>query len=675
MLYQMATGQRPFGGDTSVSIISSIIKDTPVSITELNQTLPRHLGRIVKRCLSKDPARRYQAALDLRNDLEELREEVDSGEVSPAGIAPSAGPRRRGLLVALAAIAVVIVVLGYVWVNHRPGSSERGTAQLSPTFVQLTSQPGPELFPSLSPDGKTVIYVHGPLGNWDIYALRVGGQNPVNLTKDCPKDDKQPAFSPDGNWIVFRSEREDGGIFVMGATGESPRRLTDFGFHPQWSPDGDQVVFASIGFVMPRDRSGISELWVVDVATAEQRRISEGDAVQPHWSPNGHRIAYWAVLEGGRRDIHTIPASGGEPVPVTDDAAVDWSPVWSPDGRYLYFASDRGGSMNSWRVPIDDGTGKTLGEPQPVTTGASASTGSFSLSMDGQRLAYVSATTQSNVERVPFDPSTQTVEVQPVSVTRGSTRVGGCDPSPDSEWLVCLQFDRQEDIFLLRPDGTGRRQLTNDLSKDRFPRWSPDGKRIAFYSDRSGSYEIWTINRDGSGLHQLTATPGRHALFPLWSPDGKRILFQHIDSGETFAIEPDTPWAEQSAEALSLPDEDGETFRPWSWSSDGQRLLGTIVASDTMPAGIGMYTLETSELETLMDRGSYPMWLGENGEFVYSSGSELLLGRIGTSKILELLSVAPATINPYSVRPSRDGRTIYYARATIESDIWMLTLN
>jgi serine/threonine protein kinase len=81
VLYQMATGQRPFKGDTSVSIISSIMKDTPESITDLNQSLPRHLGRIVKRCLAKEPGRRFQTALDLRNELEELKEEIDSGEL------------------------------------------------------------------------------------------------------------------------------------------------------------------------------------------------------------------------------------------------------------------------------------------------------------------------------------------------------------------------------------------------------------------------------------------------------------------------------------------------------------------------------------------------------------------------------------------------------------------
>ena len=114
--------------------------------------------------------------------------------------------------------------------------------------------------------------------------------------------------------------------------------------------------------------------------------------MQPAWSPNGKRIAFWGLRGGqggtGRRDIWTVAAEGGEAVSVTDDEAIDWCPVWSGDGRYLYFSSGRGGTMNAWRVPIDEATGQTQGPPEPITT-PSRSSSFLALSRDGTRLAYV----------------------------------------------------------------------------------------------------------------------------------------------------------------------------------------------------------------------------------------------------------------------------------------------
>jgi Tol biopolymer transport system component len=108
----------------------------------------------------------------------------------------------------------------------------------SATFRQLTGLSGVEQFPGLSPDGRWVVYAGEAEGNRDIYLQGVGGQLPINLTADSRDDDDQPAFSPDGERIVFRSSRDGGGLFVMGRTGEAVRRVTRRGFNPSWSPDG-----------------------------------------------------------------------------------------------------------------------------------------------------------------------------------------------------------------------------------------------------------------------------------------------------------------------------------------------------------------------------------------------------------------------------------------------------
>jgi eukaryotic-like serine/threonine-protein kinase len=246
ILYEMATGVKPFTGDSTVSILSSILKDTPRPIVDVNPTLPSELGRIIRRCLVKDPARRYQTAADLRNELEELKQDLDSGtgfaargETQPA--------RARSLKSAVIAGTITLIVAAaatYAW-WRLPRSDAGALPGGSRVFTQLTKFAGREQFPSLSPDAKWVVYEGNQTGNADIYPQSVGGQNPINLTADSPDDDTQPAFSRDGERIAFRSEREGGGLFVMGRTGDSARRISSNGYTPTWSPDGTRLVFGT----------------------------------------------------------------------------------------------------------------------------------------------------------------------------------------------------------------------------------------------------------------------------------------------------------------------------------------------------------------------------------------------------------------------------------------------
>ncbi len=379
----MLTGRRPFGGDTPAEVLSSIIKDTAGSVSDVVPGVSRDLAKLVKRCLAKDPIRRYQSAIDLRNDLEELKEELNSVGLEREGPAGTFSVTRLWLAVVSASVVGAVAVTYLLTRSEREDADALNVA----TFNRLTSDPGQELHPSLSPDGKSVLYEKRVGGDWDIFLLRVGGQNPVNLTKDSPADDIHPAFSPDGEQIAFRSEKDEGGIFIMGATGESARRLTDFGYDPAWSPDGSEIVVASTGG-RPGSRTARSELWSVHVSTGEKRMITTERANQPQWSPEGHRIAY---SDAG---IWSIPAAGGERVKVTPDGARYQDAAWSPDGDYLYFSSDRGGSSNLWRVPIAEQTGETLGPLEAVTSGAAATREQMSISGDASRIAYVEKVTR-----------------------------------------------------------------------------------------------------------------------------------------------------------------------------------------------------------------------------------------------------------------------------------------
>src|SRR2546426_7219064 len=295
MIYEMAAGRQPFEGETASDVLSLILQKEPLPLAHSWPEVPAELERIVRKALRKDKEERYQTIKDLLIDLRNLRKELElSAEMERSAPPISARPVSSGQSAAATAhsassaeyivteikqhkraaaliLGIIILSAGGVLFFFRRSPATKEATLRNATFTQLTDQSGPEYFPSLSPDGKSFVSASYLAGNWDIYLQRVGGKNPINLTKDSAADDTQPAFSPDGERIAFRSEREGGGIFLMGATGESVKRLTNFGSNPAWSPDGKEIACADEGILTPALRMHQSLLSAVNVATGEKR--------------------------------------------------------------------------------------------------------------------------------------------------------------------------------------------------------------------------------------------------------------------------------------------------------------------------------------------------------------------------------------------------------------------
>jgi len=671
VLYEMVTGSAPFTGDSDQAIIYSLLTEEPKAPSLLRPDVPRELERVLQGMLAKDPGDRYPTVEAALVDLRILSNSTAGSSLQALQALPAVPSRglRRWMKVSLAVLAVLLAAAAVAaWLLLRPPPPP----QLS--FNSLTDQEGREMFPSLSPAGDVLVYAKAKAGageDLDIYWQRTAGGTPIDLTADSAVADTQPAFSPDGRQIAFRSERDGGGIFLMGATGESVRRLTDFGYNPAWSPDGTEIVCAVEGVDDPLRRSQVSQLWRVRVADGFKRQITRDDAVQPSWSPHNKRIAFWGLPpQATRRVIWTIPVDGGTPIPVVDDGHINWNPAWSPDGRYLYYVSDRIGSPNLWRVRIDESSGKALGDPEALTTPAQWS-GQISIAADGRRIAYATRDGRSNLERIPFHRETGAITGPAQPVTQGSTRlVRSGDVSPDGEWIVYDTSSPQEDLFVVRTDGTGVRQITNDAFKDRVPRWSPLGDRILFYSDRtSKSYEAWTIRPDGSGMQQVSAAHGETMFSPVWAPDGQHVIYSLVTrSAEILDIR--LPAASQTPRRLP-PMPGAGIFLPNSWSPDGKRLIGSILG-DKKEQEIALFSFDSNTYQVLPVSGSGAVWVDDaRAIFVRDGDLDLLDIRTGASQKL----ASPPERSAFTlVAVARDGRNLFVVRELDEGDIKMLEM-
>ncbi len=674
VLYEMLAGTRPFrGGEDLKAVLHSLLKDRPAPLGRLRPEVPPELERIVGGMLAKSPGERYAGASEALADLIAFQGTLAAAVPGRPQPPQHQHYRQRGRSWRGAVAAAALLALTLAYLEYRTYGKRDGAAPVQASFSRLTDQEGRELYPALSPDGGSFVYAKAVAGQVDLFVQTIGGGAPLNLTEDSTVDDSHPAFSPDGASIAFRSERDGGGIYIVSRDGGPARLVSDFGYNPAWSPDGRSLAVATEGITEPSSRKADSEIWRIEVETGRRTLLVREDSVQPSWSPSGERIAYWGLpKDSARRVLWTLPAGGGTPRKVLDDGYLNWNPVWSPDGTHLYFGSDRSGSLNLWRLPIDQSSGEVLGEPQPVTTPAMAS-GFWSLSSDGGRILYAANESKANLERFSFDPASLRVVGRETAVTRGSHSIRSCDVSPDGRWVAFHAYQPWEDLFVIRPDGSGLKQLTSDRYKDRHPFWSPDGLRLLFYSNRGGNYEAWILPMAGGEPERVLPAGAQPLTFPVWSPDGRQLACTY---GEQAAvIDLSEPLQTRKARPLSSANTLGERFYPTSWSLDGERLVGNMAKIDgSMLEGIGAHSLTSGTYLRWTSRGANPVWLHDGRRLLYIEGGRIHLFDTVTLQAREILAPPPSSIYT-ALSTSPDDRSLFAVRAVDEGDVWLLTLS
>jgi serine/threonine protein kinase/Tol biopolymer transport system component len=691
ILYEMATGKRAFEGATKASLIVAILEKQPPLLAEtrgVNESSARGvralatIEHVVRQCLEKDPDQRWQNAIDIANELRwvgERRSEIEATEATH----PST-KQLRSLKAGIAALALLLVgaVVFALWREHAARAQATRAAPPLPRLVPLTWEQGSQSQPAISPDGASFVYTGGLTGTSDIYFRRIGGETSINLTKDCPVNDSQPAFSPDGGSIAFRSARDGGGIFIMGATGESVRRLTNFGMWPSWSPDGKSIAIQGLaGWA-----GGTQGIWVVDVVSGVSKKIFDRNNVtHPVWSPSGARIAYLGPREQGLGmfSIWTIPTSGGDPVKVCDLGVFEIRFAWA--SGWIWYLATGGGTSEIWRVRVDETSGAALAPPELVTRQITGRDGP-SVSADGRRVLFDSYLTGvTGVVRYELDVAHGRVSAEPQTILAGTRPYPWASLSPDGEWLATWMLEAtygRSDIVLIRTSTGETRRLTNDDALEDQFFWAPDGSTLYFVvQSETKNNEVWSIHPDGSGRELVASSPTGNVFPQGISADGRELYVLVVKGrkGEFGGLDLTVPAAQRK---LKLPHQISRTvsFFPAATSPDGRWIVGgTFDDSNAhfvwgvLHDVAGKTYRPFADLESISD--GYPVWLPDSRRIVFTKGS----GKPGILELCMFDRETGAVTSIGSIKAgwlavSADGRWVYANKVMTEEsgNIWML---
>jgi Tol biopolymer transport system component len=488
----------------------------------------------------------------------------------------AAGGSSRAVLGAAAAGAVLLGALGY-WLGARTAHAG-GAAITLGRATPVTWDPGLEVHPAISPDGRLVAYAAGPVATrLRVFVRPVAGGRSVPLVDDTTGTQSSPRWSPDGTRVLFlaRNAVFSAPSFGGPARSEVPPRSNAVNW-ADWSPDGTTIGFAAGDSIFVRPEGG------------DARFVAElFEPALCSWSPDGRALAcasgnlQYAVAglqfaNLSPSQIIVVDVATGALDTLTDRSAANQSPLWLDDERLL-FISNRHGSRDIYSLDVSGGRG-ALEEPVRVTTGLGAH--SISLSADARLIAYAAISVTSNVWAAPIPTGGPASPYDAKQVTHGNQMIESFTVSPDGKWLVYdSDLAGNADIYRVPIGGGEPERLTTDPSDDFFPTLSPDGREIAFHSWRTGNRDIFVQPLDGGPVQQVTATPARQEVNAIWSPDGSALAFFDFEgrfdqvTRSPVYIARRTPSGWDTATALA-------PLGNWpSWSPDGRRLAyatGTI---------------------------------------------------------------------------------------------------
>ena len=681
VLYEMLSGRRPFAGATTADVLSAILREEP---GEHAASVPPALDRIVRRCLEKQPERRFQSARDLAFALESLSE---LSTARPLEALPSQS-RRPGILLALPFLLAAAFAAGLLLAPALKGRPAPSFARVT----RLTAGPAQEFGAVLSPDGKWVAYLSDARGPVDIWVRFLAGGEPANLTEKLPLVVQRRAdiggldISPDGSLIAFdagpagagdspASAPPSGAIGSVGSIeswvipaplGGTPRRLIEKGHAARWSPDGNSIVFVRAGSTLG-DGLGVTDADGGNVREILKPRAGL-HAHWPAWSADG-RFVYFvrsittANLEPA--EIYRVPASGGEAEVVVKTSRRAIHPAPTRGGLFYAANPDSADLALWWRPPSG-------GEAIRLTTGLGAYA-EPRVSADGHSVVATLIEAKQSLVSLPVRPGSS-----PAARELTDGYFGDFDPvlSPKGDRLVWSTARAgNRNLWIGGPDASGARPLTTGSAFDERPAFSPDGRQVAFVSDRGASRGIWLIPADGGspkllasaqvidtltwspvgseivfaapagnlpGLFRVALASGRisklptpsGAHAPAWSPDGRMVAFIENAPGEPARIR----FVDPQGRPMPLLKTEAVSFAngQLAWCADSRRLLA---ASLPGALDVSLWLVEPDAAEPLHKVASFPVATRIRGLSATPDGVSVVLGRYQPSSDIVLFTM------------------------------------
>ncbi len=591
VLFEMASGVRPFDRPLTTALIEEICHKPAPPLGRYNAKVSRRLEDIVTKCLEKDPAHRYQSAIEVKVDLERL------GRHDPKPVADEKPKRRRRIQWILPIAAVAVAATLALVANWSSVSSilsaiveSLGGQGTLPVERQVTFV-GRAALPAISPDGKSMAYADlGPLdagGPTRIMVRSLSGGKPLEVlrVREC----RSLRWSRDGTWLACAALADEGdGVYLVPQFGGEHRRLpSSAGI--AWNPDGSKLVSW---------RASLRSVCLIDVGTrdttivpirADYRWLMDGD-----WSPSGERLVLLTRDDQQRQSLWTMEPNGGELRRVYQDSMAIESPRWSPSHEGVYFVRSRGTLQDLCFLPVSGRTGKRIGKPRTVLPSRSLGR-CVSFSSDGTLMLYAQSFQQENLWRVELGATPAGEVLHGVPLTQGTFRDEDPSVSPDgSRVAFARRAGVAANIMSMSLAGGDEKELTSLHSRNSQPVWSPAGQDVAFSSSEGGKQRVWVVPAQGGTPHPCGAGLATNDQYSMtWAP-GARVIYLRPGNQELVLLDPATG----AEEKLIRDPPRGWMFSP-RHSPDGKHVA--VAWSRTPRSGVWVVSLSDRSQRELQD--------------------------------------------------------------------------